>query len=524
MIVTVTEDRLWLKLKYESENERQQTISSFRKKVKDWQFKKKKYSSWKGDVDFVVGVKKDQMYPGLWHQLIKFGKKFGYDIKFINKHLLINESINKDWVEKFCVKLFEGHPTHKPRPDQIHAVYMGLKHYFHTEYLSTSAGKTLIIYCMMMALLHLKLVNKILIITPDPDLAIQNYDEFMMYDNGKYGLKVALLHGGTKTKNVEKYKIAIGNFQYLANRDASFFRSYDCVLCDEVQKAKAKTIKEVVDNCGELIYRGGYSGSIKPDNFADYFTVIAYFGPTVAKISKKELMDRGDAAQINIEIFVLNYADEELRKELYRAKLRLDGDKVLALEKRFIRESPQRLEWICQLINKLEGNTLVFFMDVKTGYGKDIANKVKSITEHKEVYYLDGSIKNKDRRKEMMHRMEDGTNKVMVANWGIFGVGKSVKNIRYIVCAENRKDEGVINQGTGRGMRIDEITGKDKFTWIDIVDDFSLLVQDTKGNDDIWQNYMMKWKNDRIRYYKSEGFDFNKYEIDLTDEESGLNW
>lgn len=522
MIVTVTEDKLWLKLKYESESERRQAISSFRKKVKDWQFKKKKYSGWKGDVEFIIGPAKDRMYPGLWHELIKWGKRFGYNIGFRGKELLINESITKDWVEKFCLKLFDGHPTHTPRPDQINAVYMGLKHYFHTEHLSTSAGKTLIIYCITMALLHLKLCNRILIITPDPDLAMQNHDEFLNYENGKFGMKIALLHGGTKTKDAEKFKIAIGNFQYLANKDASFFKIYDAVLCDEVQRAKSKSIKEVMDNCGSLVYRGGYSGSIKPNNYADYFTIVAYFGPTVAKITKKQLMDAGHAAQINIEIFVLSYADEELRKELYRAKLRLDGDKVLQLEQRFIRESKARLEWICQLVNKLEGNTLIFFTDVKTGYGKDIANKIKDITTHKDVYYIDGSIKNKGRRKEIMNRMEDGMNKVLVANWGVFGVGKSVKNIRYIVVAENRKDDGIINQGTGRGMRVDHNTGKDKFTWIDLVDDFSLMVSDVNGNDDVFYNYMMKWKNDRIRYYKSEGFDYTKTDVDLT--ESSFLW
>lgn len=890
MIITVTDDKLWLKLKYESENERMQAISSFRKKVKDWRFKKKKFSNWKGDVDFIVGERKDLMYPGLWHQLIKFGKRFGYPIKFVNQEALINNTITKEWVEKFCVELFRGHPTHSPRPDQINAVYMALRHYYHTEHLATSAGKTLIIYCIFMALLHLKLCSKILIITPDPDLAIQNYDEFMMYDNGKYGLKIALMHGGSKAKDIGKYKVAIGNFQFLANRDASFFESYDAILCDECvsedtilnadygdveikdinvgdyiqaadfdnniifdevinkwyrgkrivykiclenghfiegtcnheiytnfgwltveqiikiykeneivlyindgqksgtidsrkfvgryahrirmqeqqlsenkgiafhkareictreisyikgfginspkndkkwgvwkipvkifnpffayfgailqfvynkwqkncnermaryayrrrsgllvygrwlitwqninllifcgrkridkevfhgkmeyiggnslsqaqisihnnvsgkqkqivqvdralyntiydiqgfgyghkeellcmpkgihssykdcvdmfggmsenkkipkerrmdskektvtskilsikengfrnvydietkkthtffgngilvhncQKAKSTSIKDVVDNAGSLVYRGGYSGSITPDNFADYFTVLAYFGPTVAKITKKELMDRGDAAQINIEIYTLSYADDELRKELYRAKLRLDGDKVLNLERRFIRESPVRLEWICQLANKLNGNTLIFFLDVKTSYGKDIANKIKSITTHKEIYYLDGSISNKDRRREIMRRMEEGDDKILVANWGIFGVGKSVKNIRNILCAENRKDDGVINQGTGRGMRIDRDTGKDEFVWIDIVDDFSIMVSDANGNDDVFYNYMMKWKNDRIRYYKSEGFEYNKYDIDLTSGNSSMEW
>ena len=73
MIVTVTDDGLWLKLHYESENERRQAISSFTKKVKDWQFKKSKFSSWKGDVEFIVGGGKNMMYPGLWHELIKWG-------------------------------------------------------------------------------------------------------------------------------------------------------------------------------------------------------------------------------------------------------------------------------------------------------------------------------------------------------------------------------------------------------------------------------------------------------------------
>ena len=90
--------------------------------------------------------------------------------------------------------------------------------------------------------------------------------------------------------------------------------------------------------------------------------------------------------------------------------------------------------------------------------------------------------------------------------------------------AENRKDDGIINQGTGRGMRIDRETDKYHFTWIDLVDDFTMIVPDVNGNDEIFTNYMMKWKNDRIRYYKSEGFDYNKTDVDLTEENIGLNW
>jgi predicted RNase H-like nuclease (RuvC/YqgF family) len=66
---------------------------------------------------------------------------------------------------------------------------------------------------------------------------------------------------------------------------------------------------------------------------------------------------------------------------------------LLNLEKQIVRASKKRFDWIIKLIkNFSDKNILVYFEDVKGGYGKRLYERIKEESENIGVYYIDESV------------------------------------------------------------------------------------------------------------------------------------
>jgi len=507
MIATVDPDFRHITLKFETQLEKDQIHITFKKKIRNWKFRTKN-KAWKGDVLF---IKTNNKIPlGLWTELGKMCKQFDFQLKVSGFDKILDNEITKQEVEDFCLKLFSSHSKGiTPRPYQINAVYQALRYRFCLLDLSQSAGKTAIEFMILMFLFYTKRIKKLLIVCPDTDLVLQTHDEFLEHADKRFNMKVCVVHGGSRIMDISDARIVIGNFQSLSNRDEEFFKDVDCVFVDEAHRGGNASIKYIFDSCRNVKYRIGLSGSIIDDKSADFFDLLAYFGPIVAKVTKKELMDADYATSIEIKIFKLNYLSEKLRKELAMLKFRsdVDGEQVFRYEQKLVRASTIRLIWICELISKLNGNALIFFLDKKTGYGKRIVDQLRRMTSHKEIYYIDGDVKN-DLRQVYKNKMEEGSNKVLVASYDTYSTGKSIKNIRYLFGAESRKSEVIISQVLGRGMRLHD--DKEKFVWIDVIDDFSLDIENYEN-----KSHMMRHGTERMKYYEKEGFDYEITDVDL---------
>jgi superfamily II DNA or RNA helicase len=107
-------------------------------------------------------------------------------------------------------------------------------------------------------------------------------------------------------------------------------------------------------------------------------------------------------------------------------------------------------------------------------------------------------------RDEFKNRMEKGDNKILIATYGTFSTGISIKNLHNIFLVESYKSEILIKQSLGRGMR--QMEGKEKVNIIDIVDDFST------GK---YENYLMKHSKARIEIYRKEKFEYKIYNVKL---------
>jgi superfamily II DNA or RNA helicase len=116
---------------------------------------------------------------------------------------------------------------------------------------------------------------------------------------------------------------------------------------------------------------------------------------------------------------------------------------------------------------------------------------------------VDGDTEEKI-REEYKSRMEKGDNKILIATYGTFSTGISIKNIHNIFLVESYKSEVLIKQSLGRGMR--QMEGKEKVNVIDFVDDFS------SGK---YENYLMRHSKARIDIYKRERFEYKVFNVKL---------
>ena len=105
--------------------------------------------------------------------------------------------------------------------------------------------------------------------------------------------------------------------------------------------------------------------------------------------------------------------------------------------------------------------------------------------------------------------MEAGEDVVIVASYGTFSTGISIKKIHNIFFTESFKSEVIIRQSIGRGSD-DNIAPKDSVNIIDFVDDLS-------SSD--WDNYLIRHAKERQRIYREQKF---KYDIKNVDFEGDI--
>lgn len=497
MRASITHGGNLITIDFDDENEQNQLFHSYKKKVRNIYAAKEK--RWDGVVNLVINGR--HLPVGLWKTLVDFCKRFGYPLYFDYKEIF-NNDVTKEEVTVFCLELFSDHPEITPDKEQIDAVYKIIKFRYTLSDSSVRFGKTLVIYCVIKFLLAKNLSKKILIMSVNPSLIMQNYGDFLDYSCGKDS-DIAMIHPGSKPYDYEK-PVLISNFQYLANKPPEWFFQFDAFILDEAHRASAPTIKTIINNCKNVKLRAGVSGSIDEDNSADFYQLLAYFGPIVKEVTKRELISQNRATDGKIFIYKLDYLSLEERKVLYSYKELMDGEKVLREEELMYRKSEQRLRGICKLINEFQSNTLVYFKDVQGQYGLKIVNRLKEISENKIIMYIDESI-SQTKREEFKKIMEENNNCILVASYDCFSTGETVKNLHNIVCAEPTKDRKRLSQALGRPMSLHE--EKLMFYWFDIVDDFSVMIDTPEGMKK-HQNYGLKWMKERIKLYNEDSFPY----------------
>lgn len=344
-------------------------------------------------------------------------------------------------------------------------------------------------------------IKKILMIVPNVSLVVQATGDFEQYNKSRVPIRIQQIYAGVKIR--KSSNIVIGTYQSLTKKDEEYFQQFDAVFVDETHKAKANSIQKIMDLCWHCDYRFGLSGTIPKRGTVNRLSLMSAMGPLVTQVKANYLQDEGHIAKCKVLQIHMDYATNE-QKEAFSSlsKNPYDRQKLFTLEQNFINQNDKRLDFVCNVIKKSTSNSLVLFH--KIAYGEKLYQKLREITD-KKIYYVDGSV-NADIREEFKKRMEKNDDVIIVASYGTFSTGISIKNIHNIFFTESFKSEVIIRQSIGRGLR--KHASKDTVKIYDFIDDFRY-----KTEDHDWLNYIYRHGMSRRTIYKEEKFPFDVQNI-----------
>jgi len=492
LILTLTDDNQFLRIDEATELELEQVKISLTKRIESWRFNPLvKRGVWDG---YVTYIKDDKWIPaGLWKYVINVCKEYNFEVQVNGIRRLIDPDISAEAFEKWALDFFEGSEI-TPRDYQIDTAYNILKFRKCLAELATSAGKTLISFLTIAYMLEKKKAERILFIVPNVSLVLQAHEDFHDYNYmNRIDLRIQQIFAGQKIKSNKN--IVIGTYQSLIKKSVEYFEQFDAVIVDETHKAKSASIKTILQKCTKAQYRYGLSGTIPKDGTLDKLTLMSQTGPVISEVKASFLQDQGHIAKCVVKVIEMNYATDSQRLAFQElAQNKYDSKDVFQLEQNFIINSEGRLDFIASVISRVPRNSLVLFHRIE--HGKKLYEKLRQESS-KRVYYVDGGT-DKDIREEYKKKMEAGEEVVIVASYGTFSTGISIKKIHNIFFTESFKSEIIIRQSIGRGLRQHE--SKDKVLIVDFVDDIRT---------EEWDNYLYKHGKARQAIYRQEKFDYN---------------
>ena len=357
----------------------------------------------------------------------------------------------------------------------------------------TASGKSMIIYLLMRYFLEHN-DDKCLIIVPTTSLVKQMYTDFAKYSENDKRFSpdedcheiMAGLDKGHKTK-----RVYISTWQSIYKMQKGYFENFGMVVGDEAHNFKAKSLTSILTKCTEARYRFGLTGTL--DGTQTHKLVLeGLFGAHKHVTTSKALMDRGDLANLNIDILLLKHKEEDC-KEVSKMKYQDEVEWIVT--------SSKRNNFIKNLAIDLKGNTLVLFQFVEK-HGEPLFRLIDaSVEKGRKVFFVSGKT-SADIREEIRGITETEKNAILVCSYGTFSTGVNIVNLHNIIFASPSKSQIRVLQSVGRGLRKSD---QDTVLY-DIADDLHW-----KAN----KNYTLNHSAERVKIYAKERFKFKIHEVKL---------
>jgi superfamily II DNA or RNA helicase len=329
-----------------------------------------------------------------------------------------------------------GHPHEGEKitlnDHQVTAINTFLKNPQSVQEIATSAGKTII--CATLSKLCEK-YGRTLIIVPSKNLVTQTEEDYK-----NCGLDVGVYYGDKKelgrTHTICTWQSlnALDKKERFSDDDltlAAFLDDVKTVIIDETHSAKAEKLKQLLSqNLKGAPIRWGLSGTIPKEAF-EFQALLSCIGPVVGKITAKELQDKGIISNCHVNVLqMLDYKEFKNYQE----------------ELKYLTTNQPRIEFMAKKIKTIKdgGNTLILVDRVATGTAlqKLIPGSV----------FVKGDVKLDDRR-ETFADINEGTNMVVIATYGVAAVGLNIPRIFNLVLVEPGKSFVRVIQSIGRGIR-----------------------------------------------------------------------
>ena len=344
------------------------------------------------------------------------------------------ESISSDyWGDK---KWPKGHPAEgekiRLRDYQVEVVNNFLSNPQSLQEVATGAGKTIITATLSKIT---QPYGRSLVIVPNKSLVTQTEEDYI-----NCGLDVGVYFGDRKelgkthtictwqSLNILDKKFKDGSAVLSL---AEFLEDVSTIIIDEVHQAKAEILKKLLtQNLRNAPIRWGLTGTIPKEKF-EFESIHASIGPVIGQVTAKELQDKGVLSNCHVNIIQLidTVAHRDYQSEL-----------------KYLVTNEKRLEYISSLLNKIkdDGNTLILVDRISAG------ERLKDLIPGSS--FVKGDVKLKD-RKEAYDEINEGTNHVVIATYGVAAVGINIPRIFNLVLIEPGKSFVRVIQSIGRGVR-----------------------------------------------------------------------
>jgi len=439
-------------------------------------------SRWAGDIK-LYNIGKATIYKGLKNYVTKFAADRGYHLD--NQ---LKSSPSKPLTAEQTDLLFDlyvGKASGIPslHDHQREAIVKASETSRILLVSPTGSGKSMIIYMLVRHLLE-QTEGKILIVVPTIGLVTQMMSDFEIYSKGTDWKVSKNCHGIYAGQDKETSKrVVVTTWQSVFKQPRSYFEQFTVAFGDECHMFKAKSLSGIMEKLTNCDYRIGTTGTL--DGMQCHKLIIeGLFGPSYHVTSTKKLIDKNILSRLKIDTIMLQYGDEERRsvsKYTY-------SDEML-----WLIHHDKRNRFIVDLASRLKGNTLILFQFVEK-HGKYL-HHLTSKTDRK-TFFVHGGTEAEDREK-VRKILEENDSCIVVASYGTFSTGISIKRLHNIIFASPSKSRVRVLQSIGRQLRVSE--HKDYAKLYDIGDDLSWKSK---------KNHTLRHFAERIKIYRSENFDF----------------
>lgn len=442
---------------------------------------------WDGKIR-LLSTATGEIYAGLLDRVIAKIKLCGYTYEFKeNKYyglpFEINEEISLEGVKGYMNSIC----SYTPYDYQIDAVYECLRYNRKTIISPTASGKSLIIYAL--ARYYTNKGLNTLIVFPTTSLIHQMHKDFHEYGWSPEE-HCHMIYSG-KEKNTD-LPVTLSTWQSIFKMEKSFFEDFDCVIVDESHQAKSKSLIDIMKKCHHAKYRFGFTGTLSnggKDSQTHEWVISGLFGPTYKTINTKEMIEKGRASQLDIHCLVLKHTPQQF--DQYEDEIQ------------FLIGNEKRNNFIKNLALDLKGNTLLLFSRVES-HGRPLYELINNHSEkNRKIFFVYGGV-NVDEREKIREITEKESNAIIVASYGVFSTGISIRNLHNVIFASPSKSRIRNLQSIGRVLRKGK--NKDRAVLYDISDDC------TYNNR---KNYTLNHFIERIKLYSEEEFDYEIIPINL---------
>ena len=446
----------------------------------------------------LLNLRDQSMYSGLYKHVCAFCAERNIQVEILPHDIFKSEGnlpgahqeVDMSFIDEFALPF-------PPRDYQLAAVKHGLENKRALMVSPTASGKSYIIYLMMRYYLDSNydhIADKVLLIVPTTSLVKQMVGDFAKYsENDSMFDAENMCHEimAGKDKGHETKKIYVSTWQSIYKMQKGYFQKFGMVIGDEAHGFKAKSLTSILTKCSNANYRYGLTGTL--DGTQTHKLVLeGLFGPHINITTSKELIDRGDLANISIDILLLKHKEEHC-KEVSKMKYQDEVDWIVT--------SSRRNNFIKNLAIDLKGNTLVLFQYVEK-HGEPLFRLINEASDDtRKVFYVSGKTP-ADTREEIRGITETESNAILVCSYGTFSTGINIVNLHNIIFASPSKSQIRVLQSIGRGLRKSTLDT----TIYDIADDLHW-----KSN----KNYTLNHSAERVKIYSKERFKFKIHEVKL---------